>query len=459
MTIIEANLLELSQQMSSLKSSISSHDQINQPCSRINMEQSQGPAMQANTSSPHMKKEIITPCSPFVKYEPNAVPVNLKEDIINLVNEKDSQFSPVGEDSSRQVLYFGEHSYRYTGKEHPPQEMPPVLKQVLEAVQTKLPSDKKLEVNSCLISRYQSGSNHIPLHRDDEPVIDPESLILTISIGAARKMTFTNNDKSRSEDLQLDDCSMLVTSRYAQDFWLHGILPDENVLEERISLTFRHIAPYFINSTKVFGDSNTSHIKFGAGSGTLGIWVPGQRVKTGHIEALPEATEVGPYRNIVIHTGINSINNPRFRKSDSYLLHVLENKCEEILTVYPRAKVHISLLLPSRSPQLNRHIHEFNSGILDLTYRMKNVSVIDNSIFGNVLSNEMGRWDVNRQRPYTEDIVHLGRKGIRTLAMNFKMSVLGKGKPQSRSRFDAGNGSYRAALGYNQQSDGYQSSR
>ena len=128
--------------------------------------------------------------------------------------------------------------------------------------------------------------------------------------------------------------------------------------------------------TKVFGDSNTSHIKFGAGSGTLDLWVSGQRVKTCHIEAPPEATAVGPYLHVVIHTAIKSINNPRLRKSNSYLLPVLENRCKEILNVYPRAKVHTSLLSPSRSQQLNRHINEFNSGILDLTYRLKTYQLL-----------------------------------------------------------------------------------
>ena len=290
-------------------------------------------------------------------------------------------------------------------------------------------------------------------------MIDPESLILTVSIGAEREMTFTSNDDSRTKNLKLEDRSLLITSRYAQDFWLHGILPDESVAGERVSLTFRRIAPYFINSTKILGDSNTSHIKFGEGSGTLGAWLPGQRVKVGRIEALPEAVEIGPYRNIVIHTGINSINNPRFRKSNTFLLHFLENRCKEILDIYPKARVHISPLLPSRSRSLNYHIDEFNRGILDLTHRIDKLSIIDNSIFGKVLSNEYGRWDVNQQRPYTDDILHLGRQGIRTLAMNFKMSVLNKSKSTSRSRFSAGRGSYREAMDRGHHFDGYQPPR
>ena len=59
---------------------------------------------------------------------------------------------------------------------------------------------------------------------------------------------------------------MLITSRHAQDFWLHGIDKDEST-DVRYSLTLRHVAPHFINSTVILGDSNTQHIKFGTGEG------------------------------------------------------------------------------------------------------------------------------------------------------------------------------------------------
>jgi alkylated DNA repair dioxygenase AlkB len=453
----EKTISELSAHVSDIRTNFSSQSNPHSPPSCPANRPDTGQAMRANTSSPHLKK-LVCPCSPFEKYVPDAVPQELKDQLLNFVQEQESEFTSVGEES-REVLYFGDHSYRYTGKDHPAKEMPPVLQTVLAEIRSKLPPELNDSVfNSCLINKYQSGANHIPLHRDNEPVIDPESMILTVSIGAERKMTFNNNDKSKTEDLKLEDGSMLITSRYAQDFWEHGVLPDEDTPGQRISLTFRNIAPYHINSTKVLGDSNTSHIKFGTGVGTLGAWVPGQRTKVGHIEALPSATEIGPYRNIVIHTGINSINNPRFRKSNTYLLHFLEDRCREIAEVYPKARVHISLLLPSKSKHLNYHIDEFNRGIFDLTRRMSNVSVIDNSIFGQVLSDEYGRWDMNLQRPLADDIVHLGRRGIRALAMNFKKSVLGKGYSQSRSRFNAGRGSYGGAVGVDQLRDGYQPS-
>ena len=62
------------------------------------------------------------------------------------------------------------------------------------------------------------------------------------------KMKFLNNEGTEVKDLSLHDGSVLVTSRLSQDFWFHGIEASETT-EACSSITFRHVAPYFINST------------------------------------------------------------------------------------------------------------------------------------------------------------------------------------------------------------------
>ena len=442
---IQETLSQLNNKVSSLESSISNKNLSSPPPLRSPTQRPQSPSG-PNTASPHLAK-VETPCQPYKCYDPEAVGADIKAEVLKLVHEHSQEFTSVDGANSRQVLYFGEYSYKYTGKEHPARKLPPFLTKLLDAVAPKKDEDNTPNANSCLITKYSSGANHIPMHRDDEPVIDPESDILTISFGADRTMNFSNNDGSRSENLILQDSSLLVTTRFAQDFWKHGILPEEGVTTERISLTFRHIKPHFINSTILLGDSNTARVCFGSGSGTLGSWVPGKRVKVGHIEALPNASDIGPYRNIIIHTGINSINSRFEQRSDTYLLHVLESKCKEYMRVYPRSKIHLSLLLPTRVRELNLHVEIFNRAILDMSYRYKNVRIIDHSLFGNYLSDEYGRWSREEQRPLVTDALHLGRKGIRVFAQSIKIAAIGKGKSKSRSSFDASQGSYRRSLG------------
>lgn len=87
--------------------------------------------------------------------------------------------------------------------------------------------------------------------------------------------------------------------------------------------------------------------------------------------------------------------------------------------------------------------------LLDLTCKFDKVNVIENSIFGSSLSSEHGRWkrdedESNRFIPNFNDILHLGKHGMRLFAMNIKSSVIKK-KSQSRERFNGGGGDYMRA--------------
>ena len=242
-----------------------------------------------------------------------------------------------------------------------------------------------------------------------------------------------------------------VSSRFAQDFWVHSIDPCE-AADIRYSFTLRHVDPHFINSTIILGDSNTVNVKFGSGIGTLGAWMPGKRVKVGHIDAIPSPTEIGPYRNIVIHTGINNINcSFRYKKSNQALISNLEAKLRPICETYPKAKVFVSLLLPSRSSPLNHRIKDFNNLLLDMTFRLSKVGVIEHSLFGDTLSNNHGRWKRSSEGstnfiPNLDDLLHLGKIGIRLLAKNLKLAIVDKNRSQSSARFNGSRGGYRRAV-------------
>ena len=328
--------------------------------------------------------------------------------------------------------------------------MPEQIKQLIESIRPTLPNPD-MTINSCLVSRYLSGGNGIPAHRDDSPTNNPEGDIITVSVGAERQITFRNNDQSEIRHQSLKDCSMLVMSRFTQDFWTHEIGTCESA-NVRYSFTLRHIDPHFINSTLLIRDSNTAHVKFGTGIGTLGAWMPGKRVKAGHIEAIPDASKLGPYRNFVIHTGINNLNgNGRFRKSNKALIDILEQKIVNISETYKRAKIHVSLLLPSRLDALNSRIRDFNNLLLDMTCKLNQVSIIEHSLFGDKLSDIHGRWTPdsegsNTYIPRLDDTLHLGKVGIRLLAKSIKQNVVIKSKSRSEQRFNGGRGGYRRAL-------------
>ena len=424
--------------------------------------------MTPNTISPHMLSEEPSTdddsdsnsagphCDPYVSYKESAITQEMKDKLLEFVQDPQTKFNNVGE--SRDVMYVGEFGYWYTGAYHPAAETPEVIQDLLEMARPCL-TNEKAWINSCLITRYKNNSDHIPLHRDNELYIDPESEILSVSIGAERKIKFIDNEESSEVSLTLADSSGYVISRYSQDYWRHGIdavnaeESDNHVTEEpepsvRYSFTFRHIAPHFRNSTLLIGDSNTKYCEFGTQNyGKFGRWMPGKRIKASKVEDIPEPSKVGPFRNVVIHTGINNLTD---RVHPNKVIGILKRKCNAIIKTYPNCKLHLSLLLPTKSYHVNSKVNELNSLILEFAYGKKNMFIVDNNNLADergCLPPDMGRYAGGH--PRCSDIVHLGRKGISKFCSNIKKGIVpvkkGTMRSQSTERFNGGQGNYRAA--------------
>lgn len=405
-------------------------------------------SMIPNTKSPHFTKECATPvCAPYTSYAPNILSEDIKQELANLISANAPEFQSEG--GSRETIYYGEFGYTYSGKKHEAKPIPPAIERLTELVRPLL-SDPNQPINSCLISRYCTGSDFIPPHRDDEIFINPSSDIVTVSMGAARIMQFKPDNTDTKTDLVMEDGSVLISSRFSQDFWTHGILKDENISEERISFTLRHIAPFYMNSTVLVGDSNTKHLKFGTELGkSFGKWLPGKRIEAFRIEQIPSPTELGPYRNIIINTGINNIKPNYNMRSHRALVDELESKCMDIHNTYPNARIHISLLLPTKSQVLNNRVKTFNDLISDMTYRHSFIHTIDNmNLCGSngCLSDDYGCYDKVNKCPLKSDILHLGQNGIKQFVHNLKSVIknsnITKGSPSNRRKFK---GNYRDA--------------
>ena len=383
------------------------------------------PGMVPNTQSPHAVSVAV--CDPYVRYTQNLITDAMKTSLDTFINSNEAEFKTIG--NSRDTLYFGEYGYKYSGGEHKAKEIPAPLQELRELVRTQL-SDPESVVNSCLITRYKSGSDFIPPHRDDEPLFNPESEIITVSVGSTRTMKFVDNSGENSQELKLEDRSVLVSSRKAQDFWQHSIEKTDEACGVRYSFTFRHIAPHFLNSTVIIGDSNTKLLQFGEDKGKFGKWMPGKRVEALHLENIPDASDIGPYRNIVIHTGINNIKN-RNRQSNRSLSNILETSCKNIISTYPKCKIYLSLLLPTKLESLNYRVREFNNVLHDLSNSFKNVNIIDHLLnelcnSHGCLRDELGRYDREAQDHLARDKLHLGKKGLRLFAKTIKSCVIGK---------------------------------
>ena len=324
--------------------------------------------------------------------------------------------------SSRDVLYYGEFSYRYGATSHEAKQIPNEIQSVITEINTLYP---QMLINSCLITRYKAGNNGCPMHSDDEPFIAPKSNIFTLSIGCKRDMNFSSVDGTSSATIELTNNSLLSFTRASQENWRHEI-PSCTNATTRYSLTFRMLAPYYLNSTIIVGDSNTEHINFGSGRNKLGVWLPGERLKAGRIANIPSPAQLTtPFRHMVIHCGINDL-----RAHNHVPIPViaknLNDKCSALVNSFPKMKIHLSHILPTKDTGLNAMANELNKFINDIAKLHPNMAVISHSN----MTDHNGKLDVNLGRHNTNgtsvhhDHVHLGSKGIALLCMNIKKCII-----------------------------------
>ena len=261
-------------------------------------------------------------CHPYESLQEDFIEPDQAEVLDKFTAERASDFGKISD--SRDVLYFGEYKYKYAGVSHDESPIPDSIQTIINNILLEHPKSK---INSCLVTRYTNGKHFCPPHSDDEPFIDPASKIFTLSIGAKRSMRFSNRSNSQeTKSIDLTPCSLLTFDRHSQDFWHNSVVADDSIADCRYSFTFRHLSPVFLNSTAVIGDSNTKGLNFGVGPGSFGRWFPGKCIKASHVNQIPEPHNIGPYRNIVLHSGINDFNpkpskyNPRPRPKPIYQL-------------------------------------------------------------------------------------------------------------------------------------------
>ena len=131
-------------------------------------------------------------------------------------------------------------TYRYSG-----------LQQVIHPWTTELETLRQLlleqlgvRFNSLLLNRYRDGADRMGWHADDEPELDEQAPIVSLSLGAARDLRFRpRRGDAAPFAINLADGDLLVMDPPSQRHWQHALPPRARVQQERINLTFRVIRP------------------------------------------------------------------------------------------------------------------------------------------------------------------------------------------------------------------------
>jgi alkylated DNA repair dioxygenase AlkB len=95
--------------------------------------------------------------------------------------------------------------------------------------------------NSCLLNLYHTGEEGMGWHSDNEKELDPNSPIVSVSLGASRKFSFKHTTDTDKVNVTLQHGSVLLMHPPTQNYWVHSLLTTKVATPPRINLTFRSI--------------------------------------------------------------------------------------------------------------------------------------------------------------------------------------------------------------------------
>ena len=336
--------------------------------------------------------------NPFTLHEGNPF-AEFDAGILDSVTEYDRDFG------SRKTAYYGSLPYKYGGNYHRARDMGtnPYLKSIIDKLLTLSPEIPD-SLNSFLVTKYDSHTAHIPPHSDNEPSIDPNSSILTITLGASRPVVFRRKLPGKYERFTItpEHGSLFLMTRPSQNYFDHSVprVHQEQCTGTRISITCRTLitdpsfrpkqgpVPHQSTSTNQPGPkrvlilSDSKNASFDCTE----LQEPAVAFRNDlfllrdldqHDESIRQADVV------LISAGINDM---RKNGADPLTLH---NHVKHFINKY--SHLNVQFIFDSISPlsinadrfnNMNRAIDQTNELLLQLSLRSKNFKLFDNVLFG-----------------------------------------------------------------------------
>ena len=193
------------------------------------------------SSKQRLNKESVSNLVQFV-------PSFISDDVLSdgLWAELSSMPSLLGESNkikSQWVSLAGE-PYTFGNKKYDPIGLDdfPCIKQLLDIVNSDPLTEGKL--NSCLINKYSSHAvAHGSPHADNEVDISQSSSIVTVSLGASRRIQFTTKNDGIVKSLDLEENSAFFMMPGCQQVLKHQIMKRADKCKVRYSISFREAVP------------------------------------------------------------------------------------------------------------------------------------------------------------------------------------------------------------------------
>jgi alkylated DNA repair dioxygenase AlkB len=132
--------------------------------------------------------------------------------------------------------------YRYSGLLLQPEAWSPLV----SGLRRRVEAAAGCRFHAVLLNFYRDGHDRMGWHADDEPELDPEAPIASLSLGATR--CFQLRPKRRGEDgrretiaLDLGDGDLLLMDPPTQRHWQHQLPARRRLRAPRLNLTFRRL--------------------------------------------------------------------------------------------------------------------------------------------------------------------------------------------------------------------------
>ncbi len=139
----------------------------------------------------------------------------------------------------RLTAWYGDPhtAYTYSGIKLHPEPWTPTLLDLKSQIELQT----QAEFNSVLLNLYRDGQDSVSWHSDNEPELRRNPIIASLSLGATRRFSLKHRQRKdlKPVHLELSHGSLLLMLGDTQKNWLHQVPKTNQLVEKRISLTFR----------------------------------------------------------------------------------------------------------------------------------------------------------------------------------------------------------------------------
>jgi len=111
----------------------------------------------------------------------------------------------------------------------------------LEALRDRFASDFGIRTNTVLANLYRDGHDSMGWHRDNEPELGHDPLVVSLSLGATRDFDVRRDTDRWTQRFALGHGDLLVMGSESQTKWMHCLPKRLRVGDLRINLTFRQV--------------------------------------------------------------------------------------------------------------------------------------------------------------------------------------------------------------------------